>query len=39
MKNKLKMNLNYVDKKSDFYYINNNGQLMHVVGQSEKRVT
>jgi hypothetical protein len=39
MKNRLKMNLDHVDNKSSFYYINLNGQLIHVVGQSEKKIT
>ena len=39
MKNKLKMNLSHVRSKSDFYYINTKGQLIHVVGQSETRIT
>lgn len=39
MKNKLEMNLNIVRSKSDFYYINEKGQLIHAVGQSHKRIT
>ncbi len=39
MKNKLKMNLDVVRNKSDFYYMNSKGQLIHITGQSEKRIT